>query len=259
MSLCMLTGISFLCVIVFLYMHLVFVLALIKKDNSIVDIAWGLGFIIVVVATFFLEKTFHIRQILVNTLVFVWGTRLAIHIAIRKKGKGEDFRYVQWRKDWGRWFLVRSYFQIYWLQGFLILLISYPIFLINLSPKRGLSILDYVGFFLWLVGFLFETLGDYQMLKFKKNPKNKGQIMTKGLWAYTRHPNYFGESAMWWGIFLIALSVNNGWISIFSPLLLTLLLTKISGIPMLEKKYKANVDFQAYTKRTSAFFPWFPK
>ena len=245
--------------VVVLYMHVVFILALIKKDNSIVDIAWGLGFILVAITAFLLDSTFTLRKTVVNLLVVVWGSRLAIHIAVRKRGKGEDFRYAQWRKDWGPWFPVRSYFQIFWLQGVLLFFIAYPVVFINLSPEPGLSLLGYVGVGIWCIGFLFEAVGDHQMLKFKRNPANKDQLMTKGLWALTRHPNYFGESTMWWGIFLIALSVKNGWACVFSPLLLTLLLTKVSGIPLLEKKYKTRKDFLAYARRTNAFFPWFPR
>jgi steroid 5-alpha reductase family enzyme len=237
----------------------IFVLAWIKKDNSIVDIAWGVGFILVAILIFFLEPEFVTRHILVTALIFLWGTRLATHIAIRNKGRGEDYRYAQWRKDWGKWFFIRSLFQIYMLQGLLLLIIAYPVMLINYSEEPGITFLDILGLIIWLYGFFFEAVGDYQLLKFKGQAKNKGKIMTQGLWKYTRHPNYFGETAMWWGIFLIALSVKNGWTAIISPLTITFLLVKVSGISMLEKKYVGNKEFEEYAKRTGAFFPWFPK
>jgi steroid 5-alpha reductase family enzyme len=240
-------------------MSLIFMLAWIKKDNSIVDIAWGIGFIFVAILTFFLVTEFAVRHILVTALIFLWGSRLATHIAIRNKGKGEDFRYAKWRKDWGKWFFIRSFFQIYMLQGLLLLIIAYPVMLINHSEDPGITFFDILGLIIWLTGFFFEAVGDYQLLKFKRKAENKGKIIAQGLWRYTRHPNYFGETAMWWGIFLMALSLKNGWTAIVSPLTITFLLLKVSGISMLEKKYVGNKQFEEYAKRTSAFFPWFPK
>ncbi|NIM60007.1 MAG: DUF1295 domain-containing protein [Candidatus Aminicenantes bacterium] len=255
----MLNFIIYSAICVFLYMSLIFLLAWIKKDNSIVDIAWGIGFILVAILTFFLEIAFVTRHVLVTALIFIWGTRLATHIALRNKERGEDFRYAQWRKDWGKWFFIRSFFQIYMLQGFVLLIIAYPVMLINHSQETGIVFLDILGLIIWLIGFVFEAVGDYQLAKFKRRAENKEKIMTQGLWRYTRHPNYFGETAMWWGIFLIALSVKGGWTAIVSPLLITFLLLRVSGITMLEKKYVGNKEFEEYTKRTSAFFPWFTK
>jgi steroid 5-alpha reductase family enzyme len=237
----------------------IFILALLKKDNSIVDIAWGIGFILVAILTFFLEAETVPRHILVTALIFLWGSRLATHVAIRNKGKGEDFRYAKWRKDWGKLFVIRSFFQIYMLQGLLLLIIAYPVMLINNSEQPGVTFFDILGLIIWLIGFIFEAVGDFQLSRFKGKAENKGKIMTRGLWRYTRHPNYFGETAMWWGIFVIALSVKNGWTAIVSPLVITFLLLKVSGISMLEKKYAGNMDFEIYASRTSAFFPWFSK
>ncbi len=244
---------------ILLYMTIVFLFALKKKDNSIVDVAWGLGFIGVTLLTFFLKEGFTTRQIVVSGLVFIWGIRLALHIAFRKKGKGEDFRYAKWRRDWGRWFVLRSYFQIFMLQGVFLFIIGLPILLINFSQKEGLAVVDFVGIGVWCIGFFFEAVGDLQLTQFKKRPENKGKIITTGLWRYTRHPNYFGEVVMWWGVFLLALSVENGWISILSPLTISFLLLRVSGVTMLEKKYKGHAEFGAYAERTNAFFPWFPK
>jgi steroid 5-alpha reductase family enzyme len=243
----------------FLYMIMVFTVAQIKKDNSIVDNAWGPGFILVSVLTFFMSQEFIFRQILACVFVVLWGTRLALHITVRKRGRGEDFRYAQWRRDWGKWFFLRSFFQIFMLQGFILLVIAYPILLINHSSRGGIKIFDIIGTLVFLTGFFFEATGDYQLLKFKRHPKNKGKIITQGLWKYTRHPNYFGETLIWWGFFLIALSVRDGWIAIISPLLITFLLLRVSGVTMLEKKYAGNKDFEDYARITSPFIPWFPK
>ncbi|MGB6867261.1 MAG: DUF1295 domain-containing protein, partial [Candidatus Aminicenantaceae bacterium] len=175
------------------------------------------------------------------------------------RGKGEDFRYAKWRHDWGRWFMLRSYFQIFMLQGAFLFIIALPIMLVNFSGREDLTAIDFLGIGVWCIGFFFEAVSDYQLRQFKKRPENKGKIITTGLWKYTRHPNYFGEVVLWWGIFLLALSVKNGWIVILSPLLLSFLILRVSGVTMLEKKYAGNAEFEAYAKRTNAFFPWFPK
>jgi steroid 5-alpha reductase family enzyme len=246
-------------VAVFVFMSAVFLIALLIRDNSIVDVAWGLGFILIALTTFFLRPGFEARHVVVSGLVVVWGLRLAVHIFLRNRGRGEDFRYAKWRRDWGRWVIPRSYFQIFMLQGILMLIIASPVVLVNHSGREGLTVLDGLGVVLWLTGFLFEVVGDYQLKRFKQSPESRGRIMTSGLWRYTRHPNYFGEAALWWGIFLVALSVRGGWVAIFSPLTISFLLLKVSGVTMLEKKYKGSEEFAAYARRTSAFFPWLPK
>jgi steroid 5-alpha reductase family enzyme len=240
-------------------MTLMFAAAFLKKDNSIVDIAWGPGFVLITVLTFFLKPGFTFRHILVSGLIILWGLRLMIHIFLRNRGKGEDFRYAEWRRDWGKWFVLRSYFQVFMLQGFFMIVIAWPIILTNSSRESGLGWLEVSGAGLWLIGFCFESVGDAQLTRFKKDPVNKGKIMTEGLWMYTRHPNYFGEVVMWWGIFLIALAVPDGWTAVVSPILITVLLLRVSGVTMLEKKYKDNPEFEAYARRTSAFFPWPPR
>jgi steroid 5-alpha reductase family enzyme len=244
--------------LIWAYMTLVFILAILRKDNSIVDVAWGMGFVLVALVTLDYAKGPVPRSYVVTALVCIWGARLAWHVWRRNRGRGEDFRYARWRRDWGRWFLLRSYLQIYMLQGILLLLIAYPILLVNRSRIPGLTLLDGAGALIWTVGFLFEVVGDRQLARFKRDPAHRGRIMTEGLWAWTRHPNYFGESVMWWGIFLVALNVPGGWAAVGSPLVITLLLTKVSGVPMLEKKYAGNEDFQDYARRTPAFFPRIP-
>ncbi|MBN2246095.1 MAG: DUF1295 domain-containing protein [Candidatus Aminicenantes bacterium] len=241
---------------VFLYMVFMFFVALLKKDNSIVDIAWGGGFILVAGLTFFLNGDWTLRSLIVTCLVVIWGSRLALYILIRRRGKGEDFRYAKWRKEWGQWFVLRSFFQIFMLQGLLLLIISYSVILVNHSTKKGLGFLDYIGILVWIFGFFFEAVGDYQLYKFKKKAENKGKIMQSGLWRYTRHPNYFGEAVMWWGVFLIALSVRHGWTAVISPLIITFLLLRVSGVIMLEKKYEENDEYATYARKTNAFLPW---
>jgi steroid 5-alpha reductase family enzyme len=248
--------------LVAVYMTVWFAIALVKKDNSIADIAWGLGFVLVAGVTLARGAGPSARAILASSFVFIWGLRLALHILLRNRKRGEDPRYAAWRTKWGRWFVVRSYLQVFLLQGLFLLAISYSVILINTSVSsspRPLGLLDLAGTVVWVVGFLFEAVGDAQLARFKHDPGNRGKIMDKGLWQYTRHPNYFGESLMWWGIFLVALEVPYGWTTVVSPVLITFLLVRVSGIPMLEKKYAGNAEFQAYARRASTFVPWFPK
>jgi steroid 5-alpha reductase family enzyme len=240
-------------------MTLWFVVSLISKRNDVADVAWGLGFVLLTWSSFFISGTHSTRGIIVGILVTLWGVRLARHIHTRNKGKPEDYRYQAWRQAWGKWFFLRSYLQVYLLQGVLLFLISTPVLILNRNNALPLGSLDYIGILIWLVGFTFETVGDAQLATFKQNPLNKGHLMQQGLWQYSRHPNYFGEVLGWWGIWLIALATPFAWIGIISPLTITILILKISGIPLLEKKMQLHPEFAAYQKRTSIFIPWFPK
>lgn len=244
-----------LILVLFAYMNVWFVISLIKKRNDVADVAWGLGFMLMAWTSFMLEGNSGIRGILVSILVSIWGLRLTLHIYNRNKGKAEDYRYQAWRKEWGDWFYIRSYFQVYLLQGFFLFLIVLPVLLVNNTKKYELGLLDGFGIAIWVIGFYFETLGDLQLAKFIKNSANKGKFIQSGLWAYSRHPNYFGEVTLWWGLWLITLSIPNAWFGIISPITITILIIKVSGIPMLEKKMAENPDFAEYKRRVSAFFP----
>ena len=246
--------------VLFIYFTLVFFIGQILNNNSIVDIAWGLGFVVAAIFTFFSSGYYTLRASITIILVSLWGIRLAYHVAARNLGKPEDYRYVDMRKRWGKKFVrTKAFFNVYFLQMVFMYIISLTIITINKSNNESFNILDFVGILVWIVGYIFEVLGDYQLKMFIKNPSNKGKLMKYGLWKYTRHPNYFGEATMWWGIFLMALSVNGGVYTIVSPILITYLIVFISGVAMLEKKYKKREDFREYMKETNAFFPWFPK
>ncbi len=239
----------------FVYMSIWFTISLLKKRNDVADVAWGLGFVLMAWAAFFIAGNFTIRSLLVNILVSIWGLRLAWHINSRNQGKSEDYRYLAWRKEWGSWFYIRSYFQVYLLQGALLYLIILPVLFINKSIGLNINYIDGLGVLIWAIGFFFESVGDAQLNNFIKNPINKGRLMQTGLWKYTRHPNYFGEVTQWWGIWLIAMNVPNAWLGIIGPLTITILILKISGIPLLEKKMANNPEFAEYKKRASVFFP----
>lgn len=244
--------------IILIYATIWFITSLIIKRNDIADIAWGLGYIILCVFYLFTQELTN-TALLLYGLVLIWGLRLAIHIYLRNRNKKEDYRYLQWRKDWGKFFYIRSYLQVYLLQRFLLLIIITPVMSVASNSETTVSWLTYLGLIIWLIGFYFEAVGDYQLNKFIKNPDNKGKIMDQGLWKYTRHPNYFGEVTMWWGIFIIALNSPIGIYSIIGPLTITTLILFVSGIPLLEKKYQGNIEFEKYKKKTSIFIPWFPK
>jgi steroid 5-alpha reductase family enzyme len=248
-----------LATILVVYMSLWFTTSLIKKRNDVADIAWGLGFVLITWVSYLISNDSGVRGLFVGTLVSIWGLRLAWHIYARNRNKKEDYRYLLWRKEWGKWFYLRSYAQVYLLQGALLFLIVLPVLLINKNAGQGLGFLDIAGILLWLIGFFFESVGDAQLAKFIKSPLNKGKLMQNGLWKYTRHPNYFGEVTQWWGIWLIALSAPNGWLGIIGPITITILILFVSGVPLLEKKYAGRADFEEYKKRTSMFIPLPPK
>lgn len=231
-----------------------FLTSILLKRNDIADIAWGLGFIAVAWFSFY-EGPMSKVSLLVSILVTLWGLRLSTHIFLRNRGKKEDFRYKKWRDEWGKWFYLRSYLQVYLLQMGFLFLIATSFIKLSVQNNNQITPLVILGTLVWVVGFFFESVGDYQLEKFKKNKSNKGKIMRKGVWAYTRHPNYFGEVAQWWGIFIIALNNLANWWTLISPLTITLLILGVSGIPMLEKKYEGNKSYEKYKKETNAFFP----
>lgn len=243
------------------YMSCMFVVGLQAKDNSLVDIAYGPAFLVACWGAWLLDSntSLHFRPLLLLALLTLWGVRLGLHIGLRHRGRGEDFRYRKFRKAWGKTIIWRSFLQIYMLQGAIVLIISTPVLLTIGAPGGGPQWSDFLGTFLFSLGFFFEAVGDWQVTVFKRGGANKGKIITHGLWRYSRHPNYFGEATLWWGIFFIGLGSPAGLFGLIAPLTIAFLLLKVSGIPMLEEKYQGNAEFEAYKLRTNAFFPWFPR
>ena len=245
--------------VIFALVTLLWLLSLPLKNCSIMDIGWGVIFIIITLLAFTLTPQGYLpRKLLLCTLITFWGTRLAIHIGIRNFGKQEDFRYARWRTENGeRWWWL-SFFQVFLLQGFLLWVLSAPVLAAQTSGFPAiLTPLDWLSAIVWMVGFLFESIADIQLMLFKARPVNQGKLLTTGLWKFTRHPNYFGEAVLWWGIYLIALAAGRGW-TIFSPVLMTYLLTRVSGIPMLERTLALKSGYEEYRQKTSAFIPWLP-
>lgn len=245
--------------LIFIYFLIFFVIGTAIKNNSIVDMGWGLGFVLIAWYLMIDNWTFLLPRVIMTILVTVWGLRLFIHIVKRNLGKEEDFRYRKWRNEWGKWLIPRAFLQVYMLQGLFMGVVSLPVILIRYETGSwSLPILT-VGLAVWIIGFIFESFGDRQLKNFIGNPANKGKIMDQGLWKYTRHPNYFGEATMWWGIFLVGMSANISVLSVISPLTISLLLLFVSGVPMLEKSMKDRPGYQEYADKTSIFLPLPPK
>ena len=248
----------------FIFFNIFFVIAQLKKNNGIADMAWGLGFVVVAITSLLFKGDYSIQALVVTLLVVLWGFRLFFYIGLRNWSKPEDFRYVEMRKKWKTNVKIKAYFIVFMLQMSFLYVISLPIQLVNFVEVTlnltGYIILG-VGVLLWLIGFYFEAVGDQQLKNFKKNPENKGKILSTGLWKYTRHPNYFGEALMWWSVWIVSMSTLSltSLYGIVGPLFINYLLLYVSGVPLLEKKYKDNEAFQAYAKKTSIFFPLPPK
>ncbi len=245
--------------ILFPYMTTWFLVSLIAKRNDIADVAWGLGFVLVAWSSYIFSESKSTLGLVVACLVTIWGIRLAYHIHGRNKGKIEDYRYAAWRKEWGRWFYLRSYMQVYMLQGLFLYIISIPVILATQNTGTLIHWISLLGLAIWIFGFLFEVVGDAQLAVFLKQPSSKGKLMMSGLWKYTRHPNYFGEVVLWWGIWVMSLAAAETFFGIIGPLTITFLILFVSGIPMLEKKMSKHPDFEEYSRQTSVFFPLPPK
>lgn len=247
--------------IILLAVTLLWIVSVVITNVSIVDIFWGFAYMLVNAFYFFSLEEWHTRNMLLFVLVTVWGLRLTFYLAQRNWGKEEDFRYREFRKKYGEkryWWI--SYFQTFLLQGVLVLLISLPLLAAHYKTQNPhLNWADYLGIFFWLIGFLFEAGGDYQLLRFKRNPANKGKVLNTGFWKYTRHPNYFGDATVWWAYGLFSIAAGGYW-QIIGSVLMTLLLLKVSGVALLEKTLtETKPQYRDYIRKTSSFIPWFPK
>lgn len=239
-------------------MLLVWVVSLTLHDASIVDIAWGLGFVVIAWLTYYRLDINSSRSFLIAVLVSIWGIRLALYLAWRNLGNGEDHRYRAMRKKWGSRFPAVSLLTVFWLQAVIMFVVAMPVQAGQFGDAE-LGWLDGIGLFVWLIGLLFESLGDWQLARFKANPANTKKVMDHGLWRYTRHPNYFGDFLVWWGLYLIAIA-GSAWWTLFSPLVMSLFLMRISGVPLLERSLRNNrPDYLQYMEKTSSFFPWPPQ
>lgn len=259
MSAVALAGVAFGAVVA--YMTVIWLVSVRLRNASIVDIFWGPGFLLVALAYLAFADGYDVRRVLVTALVAAWGLRLGTHIFLRNRGHEEDFRYVRWRKAAGPSFWWQSYFRVFLLQGVLLWVISAPLLAAqaNTQPDH-IIVTDVAGVIIWAVGLFFEAVGDWQLTRFKADPANKGKVMDRGLWALTRHPNYFGDATAWWGLYVIAAGTALGFVTIFAPALMTFMLLRVSGVALLEKGMeKRRPGYAEYIQGTSAFLPWFPR
>ena len=243
------------------FMTVLFVIARLLKRTDIIDAAWGPAFIVAAIASFSIgEQTIGLNiQTLVTVLVAVWGVRLSYTITRRLLRHDEDRRYVELRKKWSGNEAINTFLRIFLVQAILATIVSLAVIHANISDAESLNIFAWIGLMIWLIGFYFEVVGDWQLKQFLANPKNKGKLMTSGLWAYTRHPNYFGEATMWWGVAIIVLGTAYGWVGLITPVIISYLLLFVSGVPMTEKAFEGRPGWEAYKKRTSKFLPLPPR
>ncbi len=240
---------------------LLWLVSLRLKDASIVDPFWGLAFVVAAGIYFATADGWLPRRVLVVGLVALWGVRLAAHLAARNFGHGEDARYRRWREQHGRSWWWRSLLQVFLLQAVIAWAVSWPLLVAQTGAGRtAWTGWDALGALVFLAGFLTETVADAQLRRFKADPTSRGRVLETGLWRYSRHPNYFGEAVLWWGLWVLAAGVPGGWVTIVSPLLMTWLLVRVSGVPLLEAGLaRSRPGYATYAARTSSFVPRPPR
>jgi len=234
-------------------------ISLFRKDAGIIDICWGIGFAVIAWMLFINAQERHVVQWLLVVLTSVWALRLSVHLAARNLGKPEDFRYRAMRERWGASFPLASLFIVFGLQGAVMWVVSLPLQISLSVTARSSTTLAVLGVALWTVGMFFETVGDWQLVRFRRNPDNAGRVLDTGLWRYTRHPNYFGDCLVWWGLFLLAVSQSGVLWTIISPVTMTFLLLRVSGVSLLESTLRSSKpEYSEYVSRTNAFLPGMP-
>jgi steroid 5-alpha reductase family enzyme len=230
------------------------------RNASIVDLIWGLGFVLVAWAVRLTVDGNSARQWLLVGMTTLWGLRLSIYLTWRNHGNGEDFRYQAMRRRWGARFWWVSLLTVFALQGVLMWTVSLGVQLGQVPDSPGLGVIAAVGVLVWVVGLAFEAIGDAQLARFKADPANRGRVMDRGLWRYTRHPNYFGDACVWWGIALVAAESGLGAVGIVGAVVMTVLLRRVSGVTLLEKSLtKRRAGYDEYVARTSPFIPRPPR
>lgn len=252
-----LTSFVFTSGVIWVFVSFLFVLSVVYKRNDLADVAWGPGIVLASWSHWYINgQSDALPTLLVLSLVTLWGARLGIRIGLKNWRKSEDPRYKRWREKWGAWFYPRSYAQVYLLQGALMVVMSSVVASIVLfSPGTYFLLTLLGGALVWFIGFVFEVVGDWQLDHFIKNSANRGGLMTRGLWRYSRHPNYFGEIVMWWGLAVIALASGSTLLALVSPLVITYLICFVSGIPLLEEHMSTKPGWSDYKKRTSVLLP----
>ncbi|MFT5883854.1 MAG: steroid 5-alpha reductase family enzyme [Arcticibacterium sp.] len=242
------------------WMTFLWLVSLALKDSSIIDIFWGFSFVLMSVYYFRESGNYESFDYIFLFMCILWGSRLTFYLGIRNMGKPEDFRYQQFRKEGGINYWWISFFRVFLLQGILVWILSSIFFVAYESAVESLKWIHILGIVVWIIGIFFETAGDAQLKKFKSNPENKGKVLNTGLWALTRHPNYFGDAMVWWGFYLFGFAISHSIVFIAMPMLMTFLLRRVSGVAMLENTLKkTKPGFEEYCKKTPAFYPFIGK
>ncbi len=236
------------------------IVSLIKKNASIVDIVWGLGFVLVAWISRAVADGDDARQWILTVMTTAWGLRLGLYLLWRNSGHGEDFRYRAMRRNWGPRFPIISLVTVFGLQGTLMWIVSLPVQIGQYDSTPKVGVIAFIGIAVYLIGLFFEVVGDAQLARFKSDASNAGKVMDQGLWKFTRHPNYFGDSCVWWGIAIVAAETGSGFWGFIGAAVMTFFLRRVSGVTLLEKSLKKRREgYDAYIARTSPFFPRPPK
>jgi 3-oxo-5-alpha-steroid 4-dehydrogenase 1 len=241
----------------FILLNINYLFALYSKNFGLIDIAWGLGFVLISLVGVILGGMAFGQEMLVFVLVSLWGLRLSIFLGLRNAGHAEDYRYQDMRKRWGKSANTQAYFKVYLLQFVLMQIVAFPLYIIHFNNRHFLEWYNILGIIVWCLGFIWESVADSQKSKFKNNPKNKNKICNVGLWNLSRHPNYFGETLVWWGIGLA--SFNGNFLVFIGSLFINFLLLKVSGVPLIEKKHATNPIYLDYMKSTPRLIPQMSK
>lgn len=235
-----------------IFIHLFFIMALIKKNYALMDIAWGSGFIIISLITY-LHSPVSLKNALLLLTACTWGLRLSLYIYTRGRGKPEDPRYTKFRQDWAPYSNLNAYFKVFIFQGLLMFIVSLPI---TMGMGRAeMSWINWLGLMIWISGFSLEVFSDYYLSWFKKQPENKGKICTTGPWKLCRFPNYFGEVFLWYGVYFLAFEPKNFW-TILGPMAINFLILKVTGVPPIEERYLKRPEYLEYAKKVPRFIPW---
>ncbi|WP_233200232.1 DUF1295 domain-containing protein [Blastopirellula marina] len=241
-------------------MTLVWLISLWRKDASVVDIFWGLGFVLVAWTNYALSPQPSVYHLLLPLLTTIWGVRLSVHLFWRNHGKPEDYRYAAMREHWGAAFPWVSLLTVFALQGAVMWIVSLPLQVGIALADRQIVWLIVLGVLGWAKGLFFEAVGDWQLARFRANPDNQGQVLNTGLWRYTRHPNYYGDFVVWWSLYLVAVGQSGAWWTAIGPAAMSIFLMKVSGVTLLEHSLsKKKPGYAEYVARTNAFFPGLPK
>ena len=241
-------------VAIFVFVNIFFLVAVIKRKFSVIDIGWGLGFIVVAMISYF-HHPMSVKNALLLLVTTAWGLRLGLYILLRSKGHPEDPRYTKLRHEWGANANLQAYLKVFLLQGFFMFIVSLPITVGMAQEDKDLNLINYAGLVLWFFGFILEVSSDAYLNWFKKQPENNGKLCTTGPWKICRYPNYLGEISLWYGIFFLGLGSSSWW-TIIGPLLINVLILKFSGVPPQEERNKNRPEYADFARRTPRLLPF---